>query len=315
MISLQHLLRRVTKRMKEYSNGLILKGVGGFYYVETSDGVFECRARGIFRKMGITPLAGDRVNLRVSPDGTGAVVEILPRRNALVRPPVANIDRLVIVVSTCEPSPNALVIDRMTAEAEASGIEPVIAVSKADLQSAEAVLDVYRKADIPLFCVSPDGNEGTRELKAILPGKITAFTGNSGVGKSTLLNAMFGEFHQPTGEISQKLGRGRHTTRQVELLPLPGGGYVVDTPGFSSLDTEFSGALTKDNLAECFPEFRPYLNQCRFTSCSHTCEQGCAVLQAVRDGEISASRQESYTAIYREMKEKKAWQKKEKSVP
>ena len=301
--------------MKEYSNGLILKGVGGFYYVETSDGVFECRARGIFRKLGITPLAGDRVKLRVSPDGTGAVEEILPRRNALVRPPVANIDRLVIVVSTCEPSPNTLIIDRMIAEAEAAGIVPVLAVSKVDLHSGDVLSEVYGKAGVPLYFVSPEGNGDTRALKEVLAGTITAFTGNSGVGKSTLLNAMFGEFHQPTGEISHKLGRGRHTTREVELLPLPGGGYAVDTPGFSSLDADFSGAVTKDNLAECFREFRPYLNRCRFTSCSHTCEKSCAVLQAVRDGEISPSRQENYTEIYRELKEKKPWEKKEKSVP
>lgn len=298
--------------MKDYSEGLILKGIGGFYYVETSDGVVECRARGIFRRMGMTPLAGDRVKLCVSPDGTGSVEEILPRKNCLARPPVANIDRLVIVVSTCEPSPNTLIIDRLIAEAEAAGIEPVLAVSKVDLQNADGLSEIYGKVGIRLFYVSPvDGTDG---LETILPGKITAFTGNSGVGKSTLLNEMFGAFHQQTGQISQKLGRGRHTTRQVELLKLPGGGYVIDTPGFSALDSEMAGALTKDNVAECFREFRPYLNRCRFTSCSHTCEKGCAVLEAVREGVISSSRHESYCEIYREMKEKKAWQKKEKSA-
>ena len=300
--------------MKEYSEGLILRGIGGFYYVETPDGVFECRARGVFRKMGLTPLPGDHVRLKVSADGTGAVEEILPRRNVLARPPVANIDRLVIVVSTCEPSPNMIVIDRMIAEAEAAGIEPVLAVSKIDLHHADALSQIYGKTGIRLFCVSSIGAEGTAGLETILPGKITAFTGNSGVGKSTLLNGMFGEFHQQTGEISRKLGRGRHTTRQVDLLKLHGGGYVIDTPGFSSLDTDFSGEVTKENLAECFREFRPYLNRCRFSSCSHTCEEGCAVIQAVRDGKISASRHESYVEIYREMKEKKTWQKKEKSA-
>jgi ribosome biogenesis GTPase len=300
--------------MKEYSEGLILKGIGGFYYVEARDGVFECRARGLFRKMGMTPLAGDHVKLCTLPDGTGTVEEILPRRNALVRPPVANIDQIVIVASTCEPSPNTLVIDRIIAEAEAAGIEPILAISKVDLQDADALSEIYGKAGIRLFYVSPAGNEGTAGLERILPGKITAFTGNSGVGKSTLLNTMFGEFHQQTGEISQKLGRGRHTTRQVELLKLRRGGYVIDTPGFSSLDSEFFSAVTKENLAECFREFRPYLNRCRFTSCSHTCEQGCAVIRAVQDGEISPSRHKSYIEIYQEMKERKAWQKKEKSV-
>ncbi len=300
--------------MKEYDDGLILKGIGGFYEVETPDGVFECRARGLFRKMGITPLAGDHAKLLVSPDGTGAVEEILPRRNVLVRPPVANIDQLVIVVSTCEPSPNAPVIDRTIAEAEAAGIEPVLVVSKMDLKSGDALSGAYGKTGLPLFQVSPFEEEGTAGLRALLPGKVTAFTGNSGVGKSTLLNRMFDGFRQQTGEISRKLGRGRHTTRCVELLKLREGGYVIDTPGFSSLDPEFSGALTAENLAECFREFRPYLGRCRFTSCTHTCEKGCAVLEAVREGKISPSRHESYVKIYREMKEKKAWQRKEKSV-
>lgn len=301
-------------RMKEYIEGLILKGIGGFYEVETPDGIFECRARGLFRKMGITPLAGDHVKLLVSADGTGAVEEILPRRNVLVRPPVANINQLVIVVSTCEPSPNALIIDRMIVEAEASGIEPVIVISKIDLHDCDALSDAYGKTGLRLFCVSPLEEGELSGLKALLPGKITAFTGNSGVGKSTLLNRMFGGFSRQTGEISHKLGRGRHTTREVELLKLEGGGYVIDTPGFSSLDSEFSDEVTKENLAACFREFRPYLNQCRFTSCSHTCEKGCAVLEAVQEGKISPSRHESYVEIYREMKEKKAWQKKEKSV-
>lgn len=300
--------------MKEYTEGLILKGIGGFYEVETPGGIFECRARGLFRKIGISPLAGDHVKLLVSADGTGAVEEILPRRNVLVRPPVANIDQLVIVVSTCEPSPNALVIDRMIVEAEAADIEPVIVISKTDLHDCDTLTDAYGKTGLRLFCVSPLDEGELSGLKALLPGKITAFTGNSGVGKSTLLNRMFGEFSRQTGEISHKLGRGRHTTREVELLKLEGGGYVIDTPGFSSLDSEFSGEVTKENLADCFREFRPYLNQCRFTSCSHTCEKGCAVIEAMQEGKISPSRHESYVEIYREMKEKKAWQKKEKSV-
>ena len=300
--------------MKEYSEGLIRKGIGGFYEVETPQGIFECRARGIFRKMGLTPLAGDHVRLSTSADGTGAVEEILPRRNVLVRPPVANVDMAVIVVSTCEPLPNALIIDRMVVEEEAADIEPVLVVSKVDLHDGSGIAEIYGKTGLRLFCVSPDEEKETAGLKALLPGKVTVFTGNSGVGKSTLLNKMFGGFHQQTGEISQKLGRGRHTTRQVELLKLQGGGYVIDTPGFSSLDSDCTDGVTKDNLAWYFREFRPYLNQCRFTSCSHTCEEGCAVIQAVHEGIISPSRHESYIQIYREMKEKKAWQKKEKSV-
>lgn len=300
--------------MKEYIEGLILKGIGGFYYVETPEQIYECHARGIFRKKGMTPLAGDHVKICVSQDGTGSVEEILPRRNHLARPPVANIDQLVIVVSTCEPSPNHLVIDRMIAGAEAAGIEPVLAISKVDLQDADTLSDIYKRAGIRLFCVSSVTGGGVQEVEKILADKITAFTGNSGVGKSTLLNNMFQGFHLQTGEISMKLGRGRHTTRQVELLKLESGGYVIDTPGFSSLESDSFGAVTKENLPYCFREFVPYLNQCRFTSCSHTCEKGCAVIQAVEDGMISKSRHESYTEMYREMKEVKEWQKKEKSV-
>jgi ribosome biogenesis GTPase len=296
-------------RMKEYENGLILMGIGGFYEVETPDGIFTCRARGIFREKGMTPLAGDHVKITVSADGSGAVEEILPRRNVLVRPPVANIDRIVIVASTCEPAPNTLIIDRVIADAEAQNIEPVVVVSKVDLKEGDLLAEAYGKAGIRLFSVSPDETSAIEELRALLSGQVTALTGNSGVGKSTLLNRMFGDFHQETGEISHKLGRGRHTTRRVELLKIPGGGYVVDTPGFSSLDSGISGTVTKENLAECFREFRPYLDRCRFSSCSHTCEPGCAVLQAVQDGAISRSRHESYVEIYREMKEKKAWQK------
>lgn len=295
--------------MKESLDGLIRKGIGGFYYVETPDGIKECHARGIFRKEGTTPLAGDHVKIRASQDGTGEIEEIMPRRNSLLRPPVANIDQLVIVVSTCEPVPNSLVIDRMTTEAEASGIEPVLVISKADLQSAEPLSEIYGKAGIRLFCVSAVSGKGVAEVKSIFPGKVTALTGNSGVGKSTLLNSMFHGLSLPTGEISHKLGRGRHTTRQVELLKLKDDGYVIDTPGFSSLDVDFFCAVTKENLPYCFPEFLPYLGSCRFTSCTHTCETGCAVIEAVHEGKISLSRHKSYVEFFREMKEKKLWKK------
>ncbi|MCI1955340.1 MAG: ribosome small subunit-dependent GTPase A [Oscillospiraceae bacterium] len=294
--------------------GLIVKGIGGFYFVETPERVIECRARGILRKSGTVPMAGDHVEIRLSPDGTGFVEKILPRRNFLLRPPVANINQLVIVVSTCEPSPNALVIDRMIAGAEAAGIEPVVAISKVDLQDADSLSGIYRKAGLRLFCISSVTGQGVDEVEKILAGKITAFTGNSGVGKSTLLNRMFENFHLQTGEISRKLGRGRHTTRRVELLKLEGGGYVIDTPGFSSLDSSLFGTVTAENLACCFREFVPFLNRCRFTSCSHTCEEGCAVIGAVEDGIISRSRHESYKAMYREMKESKKWRKKERFV-
>lgn len=298
--------------MSDVRNGLILRGIGGFYTVETQQGLVECRARGVFRKLGVTPLAGDRVSVAVSPDGAGAVEEIFPRRNSLPRPPVANIDRLGIVVSTCEPNPNLTLADRSAAEAEAMGIEPFLVFSKTDLRGAEELRAVYAASEIPVFCVSPDSGGEIARLREFLRGRITAFTGNTGVGKSTLLNELFAGLNLQSGEISRKLGRGRHTTRSVELFRLESGGYVIDTPGFSSLGEGLSEALTPDNLAECFREFRPYLSACRFGSCTHTCEAGCAVLQAVSEGKISPSRHESYCRMYQEMKERKPWLKKEK---
>ncbi|MCI1966534.1 MAG: ribosome small subunit-dependent GTPase A [Oscillospiraceae bacterium] len=290
--------------------GLILQGIGGFYSVETADRVYECRARGIFRKNKVTPLAGDFVRISAEPDGTGTVDEILPRRNCLLRPPVANLDQLVIVVSACEPSPNLLNTDRVIAAALDKGIEPVLVFSKTDLMPVRALEEIYANTGIRRFSISCETGEGVQGVLQILAGKTTAFTGNSGVGKSTLLNSMFRGLDLQTGEISHKLGRGRHTTRKVQLLKLDGGGYVADTPGFSSITLEKSDRISKENLPLCFPEFLPYLQQCRFTSCSHTCEKGCAVLQAVRDGKISESRHESYTAMYREMDGIREWNKK-----
>lgn len=296
--------------MKMMVQGLILQGIGGFYSVETADRIYECRARGIFRKNGITPLAGDYVTISAEPDGTGAVEEIQPRRNFLLRPPVANLDQLVIVVSACDPSPNLLNTDREIAAAVDKGIEPVLVFSKTDLMPVEPLEKIYSAAGFRSFSVSCETGEGVERVERILPGKTTAFTGNSGVGKSTLLNSMFHDLNLQTGEISRKLGRGRHTTRKVQLLKLEDGGYVADTPGFSSITLEKSDRISKENLPFCFPEFAPYLNQCRFSSCSHTCEKGCAVLQAARDGKISKTRHESYVAMYQEMDGIREWDKK-----
>ncbi|QAT51252.1 ribosome small subunit-dependent GTPase A [Caproiciproducens sp. NJN-50] len=290
--------------------GLILQGIGGFYSVEAAGRIYECRARGIFRKNGVTPLAGDLAAISAEPDGTGTVNEILPRRNFLLRPPVANLDQLVVVVSACEPSPNLLNTDRAIAAALDKGIEPALVFSKTDLMPVESLEEIYSNTGIRRFSVSCQTGEGLQDVLRILAGKTTAFTGNSGVGKSTLLNSLFQGLNLQTGEISRKLGRGRHTTRKVQLLKLDGGGYVADTPGFSSITLEKSDRIAKGNLPLCFPEFAPYLKQCRFSSCSHTREKGCAVLQAVEDGKISKSRHESYTAMYREMDGIKEWNKK-----
>lgn len=296
--------------MKEIRNGRIIKGIGGFYYVETEEQLYSCKARGVFRKKGITPLAGDLVEIRLGEDGTGYVEEILPRKNFLTRPPVANIDQLIVVTSVCDPSPNTLLIDEAIAAAEDKEIEPVVVVSKTDLESGEWLRDIYEKAGIPFFAVSSVTDEGIEAVKSLLKGKVTAFTGNSGVGKSSLLNRINPRLALETGEISQKLGRGRHTTRKVELLKLGNDTYVADTPGFSSISLEQCDLVRKENLQFCFREFEPYRNQCKFPSCSHTCEKGCAVLQAVQEGEIHLSRHTSYVAMYNEVKDLKEWEMK-----
>ncbi len=296
----------------ELLEGIIRKGIGGFYYVEAADGsITECRARGIFRKNGITPVAGDHVAFRVSPeDGAGFVEEIHPRKNYLVRPPVANIDQLFIIASVRDPSPSTLIIDKTIAAAENKGIEPVVIATKTDLESPDPLAEIYRTAGIPFYAVSSETGEGVDAIRALLCGKISAFTGNSGVGKSSLLNRIDSRFSLQTGETSRKLGRGRHTTRQVELLPLEGGGYVADTPGFSTMDLERYELIRKEDLPHCFREFAEYIPECRFQSCSHTCEKGCAVLEAVREGKIHRSRHESYVAMYQEVKDVKEWQRK-----
>lgn len=294
--------------------GLVRKGIGGFYTVETPEGIYTCTARGKFRKARISPYAGDRVRILGEEDGTGALEEILPRKNFLVRPPIANIDQLFIVTSLRDPSPDPLILDKTIAAAELEQIAPVLVLTKTDLDDASPLQKIYSVAGIPCFAVSSVTGEGVDQVGALLEGRISAFTGNSGVGKSTLLNALFPDLQLKTGEISQKLGRGRHTTREVELYKLEGGGYVAGTPGFSTFDIERYRMTDKEKLAFGFREFTPYLGACQFSSCSHTCEKGCAVLQAVEEGKIPRSRHESYCAMYQEVKDVKQWQQKSKRV-
>ena len=289
-------------------SGLILQSIGGFYYVETADAVYECKARGAFRKEGITPLSGDRVTITVQPDGSGTLEEILPRRNVLVRPPVANLDCLAIVASVTEPKPNLQLLDKLIAIAEDAAIEPIVVITKSDLDEADALESVYRTAGFPVFVVTNTNAASAAPLSAFLRGKITAFTGNSGVGKSSLLNLIDPALCRETGEISKKLGRGRHTTRSVELLPLSDGGYLADTPGFSALDIERTQPIDKDDLFDCFREFESYFGKCRFSGCSHVHEPNCAIRAAVEAGEIAPSRYESYVAMYNEAKVRKPWE-------
>ena len=291
----------------EVKEGLLLQGIGGFYYVEADGVVYECKARGAFRKTKQKPLAGDRVSILLE-DGGNTVTEIAERRNSLIRPPVANIDQLFIISSVCDPSPNLLILDKMIAVAEDKGIEPVVVFSKTDLKDYQEYAAVYEKAGIPVIAVSLETEDGLEQIRARLAGKISAFAGNTGVGKSTLLNRISDKFQQETGEISQKLGRGRHTTRSVELLKLDCGGYVADTPGFSTVDIERYDMVKKDNLQFAFREFSPYINQCKFQSCAHIGEKGCAVCAAVAEDIIPSSRHESYVAMYNEVKDIKEWQ-------
>ena len=295
--------------------GIILKGIGGFYYVEAADGVYECKAKGIFRKKKVTPLAGDRVRITIHQgeisehegEEYNSLDEILPRRNDLRRPPVANIDQLIIVVSSCEPVPNLLLVDRLTCMAVRNGIEPVIVLNKADLKEVDDLAEIYSKTPFRTIRTCGKEGQGVDELRELLPGKISAFTGNTGVGKSTLLNWLDPALELETGEISQKLGRGRHTTRESVLLKTCGG-YVADTPGFASLEFEKNDVILKDELSDCFPEFEPYIPECKFyPSCAHMGDKGCAVVQAVKDGKISESRYNSYKMLFSEVKDLREW--------
>lgn len=288
-------------------NGLILKGIGGFYYVETADGVFECKAKGKFRKDKLIPLAGDKVRITVRDGEENTIDEIFERKNCLKRPPVANIDTLMIVVSVADPAPNPLVIDKMTVLAEKNRIEPVIVITKTDLGSFDELSDIYSKTGYRVVTVCGKTGEGIQTVKELLKNRLTAFTGNSGVGKSTLINAVCPGLSLETNEISTKLGRGRHTTRQAEIFHV-GDGLVIDTAGFSSLDFSGEDVILKDDLQYYFPEFEKFLGQCRFTSCSHIGDKGCKICEAVKNGEISNSRHDSYIALYNEVKDLKEWQ-------
>ncbi len=289
--------------------GIIVRLLGGFYYVETDNEMVECKARGIFRKKGLSPMVGDRVRINIPKEGYASIEEIFPRKNKIIRPAIANIDKLVIVSSVCEPEPNLFIIDKMTATAISKGIEPVIVFSKTDLEQADKYHKIYENSKITTISFSTETGEGAEDVRNLLKDSVVAFTGNSGVGKSSLLNYLFPQLNIETGNISKKLGRGRHTTRSIELYKTDGG-YVADTPGFSTVDLERYELIDKEELAECFPEFEEYLNTCQFTSCAHVCEKGCTILQAVKDGKINKSRHNSYVEMYNEVKDIKEWQKK-----
>ena len=308
--------------MNKLIEGIIIKGIGGFYYVEVQDSVnnkeipeesvqaiYECKARGTFRNKKEKPYVGDKVIIKLHDEGFASIEKIFDRKNKLMRPPIANIDQLVIVASTVEPKPNHFVIDQMIVLAELSSINPIVVISKSDLSSHENLSSIYKSAGFDVIVTSLDSDDGVNQLKEMLESKITAFAGNSGVGKSTLLNKIQPDLNLRAGEISEKLGRGRHTTREVEFFKFKNG-YIVDTPGFSSIDLLQNTDIQKNDLAFGFREFRPYLNKCKFNTCSHTCEKGCVIIEHLKNGDIQQSRYDSYVQMYNSIKDIKQWDQK-----
>lgn len=278
---------------------IIVKGIGGLYFVKSDNGdVHEYRARGLFRKNGIKPMIGDRVVIN-----NGSIAQIEPRKNFLIRPPVSNIDNLVIVVAATSPEPDYLLIDKMLVNAEIAGINPIICINKTDLASGEELEKIYSLTRYPVIDMCAEKNIGTDKLMPYLKGNITAFSGISGVGKSTILNIITGKNMQ-TGNVSEKIQRGKHTTRHIELFELDCGGYVLDTPGFGSLEVT---DVSADELDRFFPEFRT--DACRFNDCTHINEPGCEVKAKLEKGSIAKTRYESYCNIYEVLKKIKNWEK------
>ena len=295
--------------MSERRTGRIVRSLSGFYDVQTPAGVVTCRGRGSLRRGRECPLTGDMVEITVE-GGKGMVERILPRKNAFVRPAVANVDALVVFAANVNPVTEPFLIDRVAAIAGDQGVEVYICINKCDLDPAVDLERIYTRAGFPVIRASAQTGEGVAQLRSLLSGKLTAFTGNTGVGKSSMLNALCPGLELATGQVSQKLGRGRHTTRHVELFALDDNTYVADTPGFASFDTEQMEIILKENLQYAFRDFAPYLGDCQFHDCSHRAEPGCAVRRAVEAGEIEASRYQSYLQLYDQYSRIKIWERK-----
>ena len=292
------------------TQGIIVKALSGFYYVRQNETVYACRARGKFRRAGVTPLVGDHASFTPLEGGTGVLEEILPRKNQFQRPAVANVDQLVLVVSQAIPVTDPFLIDRLTVIAAMRQCGIVICINKCDLDKGDDLYRIYHQAGFPVVRVSAQTGEGTDELRDLLSGKVSAFTGNSGVGKSSILNTLHPGFALQTAQVSEKLGRGRHTTRHVELFSLGGGALIADTPGFSSFDEEGAQLCPKEELQRYFPDFAPYVDECRFLDCSHRKEAGCAVTAAVARGAIQPTRHASYVRLYEQAQSIPDWERK-----
>ena len=292
--------------MLKIETGRIIKSLSGFYDVRTENKVITCRARGHMRRSGMSPLVGDIVDISVE-KGKGMVERIHPRINSFVRPAVANLELLVIFAANVNPVTEPFLIDRVCAIAGDQEVPVCICVNKCDMDPAEDLAAIYRQAGYRVIQTSAETGLGIEELRAALSGKFCAFTGNSGVGKSSILNALSPELRLPVGEVSEKLGRGRHTTRHVQLYDV-GDALIADTPGFSSFDTDQMEVILKENLQYAFPEFGRYLGQCQFRDCSHRKEPGCAVTAALHSGEIGKSRYDSYLRLYEKAMQINEWE-------
>jgi len=293
--------------MSRVQTGRIIRSLSGFYDVESQGKVITCRARGIFRKEGVTPLTGDLVEISVE-KGKGMVEKILPRKNHFIRPAVANVDALVVFAANVNPVTEPFLIDRVAAIAGDQEVPVILCINKCDLDPAVDLSKIYRSAGFTVICASAQTGEGVEELRALIAGKLSAFTGNSGVGKSSILNRLCPELRLPVGEVSEKLGRGRHTTRHVQLYHLDESTYVADTPGFSSFDTDQMEVILKENLQYAFPDFAPYIGACQFHDCSHRREPGCAVTAALAAGQIEPTRYDSYLRLYEKAAQIKEWE-------
>lgn len=293
--------------MMKTGTGRIIRSLSGFYEVRTADATVTCRARGTLRRTGESPLTGDMVDITME-KGKGMVERILPRRNQFVRPAVANVDALVVFAANTNPVTEPFLIDRVAAIAGDQGVEVILCVNKCDLDPAEELLRIYTNAGFCCIAASAETGEGVEELRNLIRGKLVAFTGNSGVGKSSILNRLCPELKLPTGEVSEKLGRGRHTTRHVELYDLGEGTYVADTPGFSSFDTDQMEVILKENLQYAFPDFERHIGSCQFRDCTHRKEPGCAVRAALDAGQIEPTRYDSYLRLYEKASQIKEWE-------